>query len=71
VFAPLAELLKRTREKADERYKERLNDYYKRNYGDYFNFLQSNMQGLSPETKADVNQWLEKNDSSRKVKKQE
>lgn len=31
-FVAAAELLKRTQENRDRRYKERLNDYYKRNF---------------------------------------
>lgn len=59
-----AELLKRTAEKKEERYKERLNDYYRRNYGDYFAFEagpgSSRTNGLSPETRQKMLDFLEK-----------
>lgn len=59
---PPAELLRRTAEKKDERYKERLDDYYRRNFSDYFQFVDSSdSRGLSPETRHQIKQWLKKN----------
>lgn len=57
----IQDLLKKTVEKKDERYKERLDNYYKRNFNDYFNFEMGNNDGVSAETKAEVKAWLEKN----------
>jgi hypothetical protein len=57
----IQDLLKKTVEKKDERYRERLDNYYKRNFQDYFNFEMGNRDGVSAETKAEVKAWLEKN----------
>eukprot|EP00877_Chromochloris_zofingiensis_P006867 jgi/Chrzof1/2433/Cz11g15120.t1_PSAN2 len=62
----IQELLKRTQENRDRRYKERLNDYYKRNFKDYFNFeagtaAAGRARGLTPETQAAIAKWLQDN----------
>lgn len=63
------ELLRRTREKADERYKERLADYNRRNFSDYFSFQAGNMRDLSPETQESIKKWLKENVEDRDTRK--
>ncbi|KXZ47644.1 hypothetical protein GPECTOR_34g803 [Gonium pectorale] len=65
--SPLVQkLLQRTAENKDRYAKERLQDYYKRNFKEYFEFEASNAKvakarGLSPESAAAIQKWLEEN----------
>eukprot|EP00879_Flechtneria_rotunda_P024957 GHRR01026485.1.p1 GENE.GHRR01026485.1~~GHRR01026485.1.p1 ORF type:complete len:117 (+),score=27.91 GHRR01026485.1:159-509(+) len=62
----IQELLRRSREKKEQRDKERLQDYYKRNFKDYFEFEGGSIRagkarGIQPDTQQAILQWLELN----------
>ena len=60
------EMLRRTREKKDERSKQRLRDYNRRNFKDYFTFdatgSSGKARGIRPETQAAIEKWLSENE---------
>jgi hypothetical protein len=60
------EMLRRTREKKDERTKQRLRDYNRRNFKDYFTFdatgSSGKARGIRPETQAAIEKWLSENE---------
>lgn len=55
------ELLRRTEEKKEERYKERLQDYYRKNYKDYFEFESKKANYGRTEVERKIQDWLEQN----------
>ena len=59
-------MLRRTREKKDERSKQRLDAYNKRNFKDYFQFdaagSSGRARGIRPETQAAIEKWLQANE---------
>lgn len=55
------ELLRRSEEKKEERYKERLQDYYRKNYKDYFEFESKKANYGRTEVERKIQDWLEQN----------
>jgi len=56
------ELLRRSEEKREERYKERLRDYYRRNYKDYFAFESRKPSYGTTKLEKRIQDWLREND---------
>ncbi|WIA35480.1 hypothetical protein OEZ86_003911 [Tetradesmus obliquus] len=62
----MQELLRRSEEKREERYKERLAAYYKKNFKEYFDVeavddMTARARGIKPETTAAIKRWMEEN----------
>eukprot|EP00891_Asterochloris_glomerata_P000397 jgi/Astpho2/397/Aster-x0923 len=53
----IKQLVERTAANKDRRAKERLDDYNRRNFTDYF--TQGSSSGISKETKAKIDAWLQ------------